>query len=128
MQSYAQQIQAIILLSVLIYTHLLVSNYPAQCLDQVKENWPKKGIVRVEVIRNLEEFREMQARRESCKFHQQERISLLNSSFLQCPLNAFVISIWAKFCELGNYPENLFTTISIFRPKISNSSKGVALR
>jgi hypothetical protein len=127
MKSYAQQIQAIILLSVLIYTHLLVSNYPAQCLDQVKENWPKKGIVRVEVIRNLEEFREMQARRESCKFHQ-EIISLPNSSFLQCPLNAFVISIWAKLCGLENYPGNLFTTINIFRPKISNSSKGVALR
>lgn len=73
---FATLVNALTLLMALIYIHFLVANYPAQCLDHVKENWPRKGIVRVEVIRNLEEFREMQLRKEnvssntpSCQFN-----------------------------------------------------------
>ena len=59
--------QAITLLIVLIYMHFLLSTYPANCMEPIMEKWPKKGIVRVEVIKNLEEFKEAQMRREKGK-------------------------------------------------------------
>uniref|UniRef100_A0A1I8BFS4 Uncharacterized protein n=1 Tax=Meloidogyne hapla TaxID=6305 RepID=A0A1I8BFS4_MELHA len=54
---------AIILLSILIYTHFLVAHYPAGCLDEIKQNWPIKGIVRIEVVHdNLPRLKEYQLR------------------------------------------------------------------
>jgi hypothetical protein len=57
------------MLSTLVYVHfayrypfnlmLLIhafSRYPGTCLAHIKHNWPKKGILRVEVINNLKAF------------------------------------------------------------------------
>ncbi|KAI6184473.1 hypothetical protein M3Y97_00600000 [Aphelenchoides bicaudatus] len=47
---------AIFMLSTLVYVHFTHSRYPGTCLSSIKHNWPKKGILRVEVINNLKEF------------------------------------------------------------------------
>lgn len=44
------------MLSTLIYVHYAYSKYPGTCLANIKHNWPRKGILRVEVINNLKEF------------------------------------------------------------------------
>ncbi|KAL3110530.1 hypothetical protein niasHT_020001 [Heterodera trifolii] len=56
---------AFALLAVLIYTHFLLNSFPARCLDSVYSDWPRKGIIRLEVIQNLEEYRERLSRKES---------------------------------------------------------------
>ncbi|CAD5210191.1 unnamed protein product [Bursaphelenchus okinawaensis] len=49
---------ALIMLFTLIYVHFTHSRYPGTCLNKIKHSWPKKGILRVEVIGNLQEFEE----------------------------------------------------------------------
>lgn len=44
------------MLSTLVYIHLTHSRYPGTCLDSIKHSWPRNGILRVEVIKNLPEF------------------------------------------------------------------------
>ena len=51
-----RMLQALSMLLVLIYVHYAASRYPATCLTSIKHSWPRKGILRVEVIQNLKEF------------------------------------------------------------------------
>ncbi len=41
--------QALFLLTMLIYMHMVFSRSPANCLDHVKDTWPRDGILRVEI-------------------------------------------------------------------------------
>lgn len=47
-------VKAITAFFVLFYVHLSFSKTPSTCLDSVKDTWPKDGILRVEIVRNLE--------------------------------------------------------------------------
>uniref|UniRef100_A0A1I7RPL8 Membralin n=1 Tax=Bursaphelenchus xylophilus TaxID=6326 RepID=A0A1I7RPL8_BURXY len=47
---------AFLMLFTLVYVHFTHSRYPGTCLNKIKDTWPKKGILRVEVIKNLPEF------------------------------------------------------------------------
>ncbi|KAJ6636411.1 Membralin [Pseudolycoriella hygida] len=38
---------------ILIYIHITFSQTPATCLEHVKESWPRDGILRVEILRQL---------------------------------------------------------------------------
>ena len=48
----AVRLQAICSLVMLTYIHVAFSHLPNHCLDRVKEDWPREGILRVEIIRN----------------------------------------------------------------------------
>ncbi|CAH1772784.1 unnamed protein product [Owenia fusiformis] len=45
-------IKALVALVVLVYIHVVFARAPINCLDHVKDVWPKTGILRVEVVRN----------------------------------------------------------------------------
>lgn len=48
-------IQTFVAFFMLIYIHLSFSKTANTCLDGVVSNWPKDGILRVEIIRNMKE-------------------------------------------------------------------------
>jgi Tumour-associated protein len=37
---------------ILVYIHVTFSQTPATCLDHVKADWPRDGILRVEIIKD----------------------------------------------------------------------------
>lgn len=37
---------------VLVYIHVVFSRTPANCLEHVRDEWPRDGILRVEILRN----------------------------------------------------------------------------
>ncbi|KAL5239416.1 hypothetical protein ACI65C_006826 [Semiaphis heraclei] len=45
-------LEAVMSFFVLVYVHMNFSRMPANCLDHVKDVWPRDGILRVEVIRS----------------------------------------------------------------------------
>lgn len=46
-------IKAIAAFFVLVYIHIVFSKTPSTCLLHVKDTWPRDGILRVEIVRNL---------------------------------------------------------------------------
>lgn len=48
----AAPLQALLVLSVLAYIHIVFSRSPINCLEHVRDRWPREGILRVEVQRN----------------------------------------------------------------------------
>ncbi|CAG0885469.1 unnamed protein product [Darwinula stevensoni] len=42
--------KAVFALSILIYMHVVFSQTPANCLDHIKDKWPRDGILRVEIL------------------------------------------------------------------------------
>lgn len=46
-------IKAIAAFFVLVYIHIVFSKSPSTCLLHVKDTWPRDGILRVEIVRNL---------------------------------------------------------------------------
>jgi hypothetical protein len=44
--------QAIMAFFVLVYIHVVFSRTPANCLEHVRDEWPRDGILRVEILRN----------------------------------------------------------------------------
>lgn len=47
-------LQAVFSFFVLVYVHMNFSRMPANCLDHVKDIWPRDGILRVEIIRSYQ--------------------------------------------------------------------------
>lgn len=47
--------QAIMAFFVLVYIHVVFSRTPANCLEHVRDDWPRDGILRVEILRNAGE-------------------------------------------------------------------------
>ncbi|CAJ0945855.1 unnamed protein product, partial [Mesorhabditis belari] len=45
---------AVFSLAVLLFVHLMFSRSSTTCLDHIKEIWPKDGVLRVEIIHNLD--------------------------------------------------------------------------
>lgn len=48
-------LKALTTLFLLVYIHLAFTRAPITCLDHVRDEWPREGILRVEVIRNPSE-------------------------------------------------------------------------
>ncbi|XP_058808363.1 membralin-like isoform X2 [Phymastichus coffea] len=48
-------LKAIIAFFVLVYIHVVFSRTPANCLEHVRDDWPRDGILRVEILRNAGE-------------------------------------------------------------------------
>lgn len=48
------------MLFLLIYVHAIFNQFPGTCLNEIRDIWPKKGVLRVEVIQNWDEFQAMQ--------------------------------------------------------------------
>lgn len=48
-------IKALGALFVLVYIHVVFTRSPINCLDHVQKNWPRDGILRVEIVRNAAE-------------------------------------------------------------------------
>ncbi|XP_072379686.1 membralin isoform X2 [Diabrotica undecimpunctata] len=46
-------VKAIAAFFVLVYIHITFSRTPSTCLMHVKDNWPRDGILRVEIVRNV---------------------------------------------------------------------------
>lgn len=49
------------MLLLLIYVHVIFNQFPGTCLNEIREIWPKKGILRVEVIQNWDDFQAMES-------------------------------------------------------------------
>lgn len=47
--------QAIVVLLILAYIHIVFARAPINCLDHIKEDWPRTGILRVEIVHNASE-------------------------------------------------------------------------
>lgn len=45
-------LQALIVLAVLVYIHVVFARDPINCLAHVQNDWPRTGILRVEIVRN----------------------------------------------------------------------------
>ena len=43
--------QAILCFAMLVYIHLAFARHPVKCLEEVKETWPRDGILRVEIMK-----------------------------------------------------------------------------
>lgn len=50
--------QAISCLMALIYGQVVIPSPPSDCLDHVKQTWPRRGVVRVEVVKSWEAYHE----------------------------------------------------------------------
>ncbi|XP_014227570.1 membralin isoform X2 [Trichogramma pretiosum] len=48
-------LKAIAAFFVLVYIHVVFSRTPANCLEHVRDDWPRDGILRVEILRNAGE-------------------------------------------------------------------------
>lgn len=48
-------IKAIAAFFVLVYIHIAFSRTPTTCLDHVKDTWPRDGILRVEIVKNVDQ-------------------------------------------------------------------------
>ena len=49
---YHYSLQALIVLLVLAYIHIVFARAPINCLTHIQDTWPRHGILRVEIIRN----------------------------------------------------------------------------
>jgi hypothetical protein len=47
--------QALVVLGILAYIHIVFSRSPINCLQHVQKVWPRNGILRVEIVRNVSE-------------------------------------------------------------------------
>ena len=45
-------LKAILCFLSLIYIHVAYARHPVQCLEDIKESWPRDGILRVEIMKN----------------------------------------------------------------------------
>ena len=45
-------LKAIIFFLSLIYIHVAYARHPVQCLESIKDTWPRDGILRVEIMKN----------------------------------------------------------------------------
>ena len=45
-------LQAIMAFFVLAYIHVVFSRTPTNCLEHIKNDWPRDGILRVEILKN----------------------------------------------------------------------------
>lgn len=48
-------LKALVAFFVLAYIHIAFSRSPTTCLNQVKDSWPRDGILRVEILRNVDQ-------------------------------------------------------------------------
>ncbi|KOB64601.1 Membralin, partial [Operophtera brumata] len=48
-------LKALVAFFVLAYIHIAFSRSPTTCLNQVKDSWPRDGILRVEILRNADQ-------------------------------------------------------------------------
>ncbi|CAD5112308.1 DgyrCDS1534 [Dimorphilus gyrociliatus] len=46
-------VQAVICLCLLVYIHIVFNHGPTTCLRHIENDWPKSGVLRVEVVRNV---------------------------------------------------------------------------
>ena len=44
--------QALVVLAVLVYIHIVFAHDPVNCLAHIQNEWPRAGILRVEIVRN----------------------------------------------------------------------------
>ena len=44
-----------VVLGILAYIHIVFSRSPINCLQHVQKEWPRNGILRVEIVRNVSE-------------------------------------------------------------------------
>lgn len=47
--------KAVLLLFILVYVHVAFARGPSNCLQTVEKDWPRNGILRVEIVRNAPE-------------------------------------------------------------------------
>jgi len=48
-------LQALIVLGILVYIHVVFAHDPINCLAHVQNDWPRAGILRVEIVRSAPE-------------------------------------------------------------------------
>ena len=48
--SFLSVLQAIFCFLTLIYIHTVFARHPVQCLENMKDSWPRDGILRVEIL------------------------------------------------------------------------------
>ncbi|VDL74406.1 unnamed protein product [Nippostrongylus brasiliensis] len=51
---YSKVFQALCLLFTLLFVHLMFTRSSATCLDHIRDSWPRNGVVRLEVVHNLQ--------------------------------------------------------------------------
>ncbi|XP_076440829.1 membralin-like isoform X2 [Babylonia areolata] len=49
---FAILVKAFVVLSILVYMHVVFARTPVNCLSHVAQSWPRHGILRVEIVRN----------------------------------------------------------------------------
>jgi hypothetical protein len=49
--SFLMLLQALAAFFVLAYIHIVFSRSPTNCLEHIKDDWPRQGILRVEILR-----------------------------------------------------------------------------
>lgn len=77
---------------------MLIPAAPNNCLDNIKQSWPRKGIVRVEVIRSWSEYNEYMDYMKKSKFLL--TLSVIFRCFRKTRCDAFFVErrifIWTK--------------------------------
>ncbi|XP_068225217.1 uncharacterized protein [Palaemon carinicauda] len=72
-------IKALTTLFLLIYIHLAFTRAPITCLDHIRDDWPREGILRVEVIRNPSEDYSVEQSYEKEERLQQRQLEFLGT-------------------------------------------------
>ncbi|RUS88843.1 hypothetical protein EGW08_003388 [Elysia chlorotica] len=52
---FALLFKALFVLGILVYIHAVFAKAPMNCLEHVQDSWPRDGILRVEIVRNVPE-------------------------------------------------------------------------
>lgn len=83
-------IKAIAALFVLVYIHIAFSRTPTTCLEHVKDSWPRDGILRVEILRNVAHdytIEQSYAKEEKLK---QEKVEDVSNLLVLIPKDGFI--------------------------------------
>ena len=72
----------------LIYIHLVFARHPVQCLEGIKDTWPRDGILRVEVMKgssqqpySIDQSYEKERRLQLRARQQQDELSMIFGGF-----------------------------------------------
>lgn len=72
-------VKALTTLFLLIYIHLAFTRAPITCLDHIRDDWPREGILRVEVVRNPSEDYSVEQSYEKEERLQQRQLEFLGA-------------------------------------------------
>merc|ERR1719414_677193 len=90
-------LKAVFCLLILVYIHLAFARHPVKCLEEVKETWPRDGILRVEIMKGAPENYGIDA-----SYEKERNLQAIHRNQEEMP------SVFG-YLDLGGYLEDVFS-------------------